>query len=443
MAGGDDSEIEKAKARAKKARSVEDWKRKLIDRERAKLAKQKARVAERKAERERRGPTERQALRLHVRKVHKHYRTLWGKRARAAIKARNEARRAQEKAAKLAAAKPKRQYIKRRARTPEQKAKKAAALAKKRERRQQTVLRRREKRKAKTAMRRMKAKAKKVARKERKVAQALRKRQIAKRARKIQRTAMRTRIRKRMKKIRAAAKVRKNKGRLGTKRAERKNRELKRLHAVLRRKEIRARRGVRSRETRLRASAAKQARRDWRHATEKHRREHLKGRKGIIAAALARIGTLMGAVIAVGLTGEPGARKYQQRGGAVTDISVAGIAYLNEYGFQDPEKGINIPERPFMRMTIAREKANWFKMAADIAKKQYKGAERVEMGLRRMGLRMVQNHKKTIRDGVPPPNAPFTIAKKGSSKPLIDTGQMINSIRAEIVLPDGTQELIA
>jgi hypothetical protein len=44
---------------------------------------------------------------------------------------------------------------------------------------------------------------------------------------------------------------------------------------------------------------------------------------------------------------------------------------------------------------------------------------------------------------VPPPNSPRTIARKGSSKTLIDTSQMINSIRAEVVLPDGTQELIA
>jgi hypothetical protein len=446
MAGGDDSEIKKAKGRLHRAKSVEDWRKKLIDQEKMRKAKQKARVAERKAERERRGPTERQLKRLKIRKVWKKYREV---KARAALwnvrraRERYKAKMAQEKAAKLAAAKPKRQYIKRRARTPEQRRKKAEATVKKQARRQQTVLRRREKRKAATVARKERVKAKKIIRKEKKKAAALRSRRAVLRMRKQMRTASRTRIRNKMKRVRTAARLKQVKRRANIRRMERHNRELSQKHAVIRRKEKRARAGARSKALRLKRSAEKQAIREWRKATHKHTQKQLKGRKGIIAAALGRIGTLMGAVIAVGLTGELGARKYKPRGGEPLDVSVAGIAYLNEYGFSDPEKGINIPERPFMRLTIFREKLNWFKMAADIARKQYKGAERVEMGLRRLGLKMVQNHKKTIRLGVEPPNAPYTIKKKGSSKPLVDTGQLINSIRAEIMLPDGTQELIA
>jgi hypothetical protein len=41
--------------------------------------------------------------------------------------------------------------------------------------------------------------------------------------------------------------------------------------------------------------------------------------------------------------------------------------------------------------------------------------------------------RKAIRDLDSPPNAESTIKAKGSSNPLIDTGQMINSIRWEYV----------
>jgi hypothetical protein len=169
----------------------------------------------------------------------------------------------------------------------------------------------------------------------------------------------------------------------------------------------------------------------YREAAKQITQSQVKGRRGIIAAALQRIGTLMGSVINVGFVGSEARAMHGK-----AQETVATIAYRNEYG-------VGVPERPFMRMTIKSSKAAWFEMAAQIAKKQYKGAERVETGLRRLGLKMVQNHKGTIRNGVPPPNSPITILRKGSSKPLVDTGQMINSIRAEVVLPDGTEELIA
>lgn len=132
----------------------------------------------------------------------------------------------------------------------------------------------------------------------------------------------------------------------------------------------------------------------------------------------------------MGLTGDPAKRIHGD-----SKQNVATIAYKNEYG-------VGVPERPFMRITVARERRAWLAMAAQVVQGQAKGASTVERGLRRMGLRMAADHKRTIRETVPPPNAPSTIQRKGSSKPLVDTGQMLNSIRAEVVLPDGTTELI-
>lgn len=43
-----------------------------------------------------------------------------------------------------------------------------------------------------------------------------------------------------------------------------------------------------------------------------------------------------------------------------------------------------------------------------------------------------------IDEGVPPPNAPSTIAKKGFDHPLVETGEMRDNIEAHVdLLPDG------
>jgi hypothetical protein len=47
-----------------------------------------------------------------------------------------------------------------------------------------------------------------------------------------------------------------------------------------------------------------------------------------------------------------------------------------------------------------------------------------------MGSTLANAMKRKIVDGagVPPPNAPSTVAKKGSSRPLVDTGRLVNAI---------------
>ena len=48
--------------------------------------------------------------------------------------------------------------------------------------------------------------------------------------------------------------------------------------------------------------------------------------------------------------------------------------------------------------------------------------------LNTLGAKAAADVKNTIRQGIPPPNSPETIRRKGSSRPLIDTGQLINAI---------------
>jgi hypothetical protein len=52
----------------------------------------------------------------------------------------------------------------------------------------------------------------------------------------------------------------------------------------------------------------------------------------------------------------------------------------------------------------------------------------VEVGLEQFGLYARGWIQRRIRDGIPPPNEPSTILAKGSSTPLIATGQFWSSI---------------
>jgi hypothetical protein len=104
-------------------------------------------------------------------------------------------------------------------------------------------------------------------------------------------------------------------------------------------------------------------------------------------------------------------------------VDMVTIAAANEFG------NGSIPARPFMANAFEKNKQNLY----DIAKKQYaKVLDNQEDPKRALGLIGAWYQAKVqleIRNGSFAPLSLATIAAKGSSKPLIDTGQMINSIR--------------
>lgn len=98
---------------------------------------------------------------------------------------------------------------------------------------------------------------------------------------------------------------------------------------------------------------------------------------------------------------------------------VAQVAFWNEYGTT------TAPPRPFFRTMIANESPGWAVMMSKAAKHfDYSGAEVLKF----MGLKISEQLQQSIVGWQSPPNAPYTIAKKGFNKPLIDTGHMQNSI---------------
>ncbi len=123
---------------------------------------------------------------------------------------------------------------------------------------------------------------------------------------------------------------------------------------------------------------------------------------------------LDGAFTAVGFFSED---KYS--GGA----NIASIAFFNEFGTK------NIPERSFIRAWIDNNKSRIRKFKIKLLDKLYKRQINAEQALKLLGEFAQGGIKKYIIDLRTPGNADSTVAKKGSSNPLIDTGRMLNSVR--------------
>lgn len=102
---------------------------------------------------------------------------------------------------------------------------------------------------------------------------------------------------------------------------------------------------------------------------------------------------------------------------------VASVAFTNEFG--DASK--RIPARPFFRNTIKTHSTKW----GDIFAKQAKQGN-AKGALNYLGNVIKGDIQKSITDLRTPPNAPLTIAMKGSSNPLIDTGFMRASVTYKI-----------
>lgn len=104
---------------------------------------------------------------------------------------------------------------------------------------------------------------------------------------------------------------------------------------------------------------------------------------------------------------------------------VAEVAFINEYG--DPLH--NIPARPFMRQTISKNKSDWIK---NIYSSISSGKD-ISQSLSFLGEKIVGDIQDSIINFSDPPNAPYTIQKKGFNDPLVETGNMIKSVTKRVV----------
>lgn len=104
--------------------------------------------------------------------------------------------------------------------------------------------------------------------------------------------------------------------------------------------------------------------------------------------------------------------------------NLATIAAVHEFG--SPAR--NIPERPFLRQGIRRTMPRISQVCRARLRDVANGSRAAESVFHAAGVVSVGGIKREFLIGNFAPNSPRTIARKGSSRPLIDTGQLRQSI---------------
>lgn len=106
---------------------------------------------------------------------------------------------------------------------------------------------------------------------------------------------------------------------------------------------------------------------------------------------------------------------------------LGGIKYAgwNEFGTS------RIPPRPFMRRTFD-ESGALFEAAIAASWTRILGGSSGTAEVHKLGNFYRSEIQKTIKKGGFAPNAPETVRRKKSSKPLVDTGRMIGAIQYEL-----------
>lgn len=121
--------------------------------------------------------------------------------------------------------------------------------------------------------------------------------------------------------------------------------------------------------------------------------------------------------------GFQGGKDYYEEDGK--HVNVLDIAMFNELGT------VNIPSRPFMRKSVDenQSKINAF---LEVKRNELANGKSAQAVLNEIGVFMKGLVQEKIVSGSFVANAPSTVEKKGSSRPLVDTGLMRQSVNFEV-----------
>lgn len=135
-----------------------------------------------------------------------------------------------------------------------------------------------------------------------------------------------------------------------------------------------------------------------------------------------RIEACKRAAILVGITQGTGAASHEGTGRSVLDI-----AMIHEFG-------LGVPERSFIRGWFDAFQPTASKQIAALMASVVSGKRTLSQVLELLGVRFVGECQRYMINGPFQALSPITIRRKGSSKPLIDTGQMKSSVTYRIAL---------
>lgn len=130
--------------------------------------------------------------------------------------------------------------------------------------------------------------------------------------------------------------------------------------------------------------------------------------------------------IKVGIQADADGVKYEKGKKGKKGASVLDVAIFNEYGTD------KIPSRPFIRQCYALNSETALQLLEKAAIAVGKGADPI-IALSRVGSWYQDRMKHTLLNYPWVVNAPSTIKRKKSSKPLVNTKQLLDSIRYEVI----------
>lgn len=103
-------------------------------------------------------------------------------------------------------------------------------------------------------------------------------------------------------------------------------------------------------------------------------------------------------------------------------------AVWNHYGTSGSGWGGPIPERPFLSNAIRGNRTSYRQKLKGSAAKILRGETATRTVLSKLGILAQGDVQTEITNLIDPPNSPVTVARKGSSNPLIDTGEMRGNV---------------
>lgn len=109
-------------------------------------------------------------------------------------------------------------------------------------------------------------------------------------------------------------------------------------------------------------------------------------------------------------------------------VTMIELAAIHEFGTR------HVPARPFLRTTFVKKEKQVAKMAAKLARAIVVRNLPVDQALDMLGSWAAAQVKNYVTQGphLKPKLKPATIRRKGSTRPLVDTGRLINSVSWEV-----------
>lgn len=160
-----------------------------------------------------------------------------------------------------------------------------------------------------------------------------------------------------------------------------------------------------------------------------------KTKKNLLPTMEAAVKSLNGRKVTVGISGADNAYLAMiHEYGCKIQVTDKMRAYLHQHGLhlKDNTTVITIPERSFLRNGYDENRAQVLSSARTALDAVMVGEMEPEKYLEMIGLLLSSAIKDYAVSLNTPPNHPYTVAQKGSSNPLVDTGDMIESITYEV-----------